>query len=438
MPDFDLIIRSDPDIGIKDGKFAAVTINLAGSAKEEVDATSLLVFPGVIDSHVHFNEPGRTEWEGFETGSRACAAGGTTTVFEMPLNAHPPTIDAASFDAKRTAAETKSLVDFGLWGGLVPGNLTELEELRDRGVVGFKAFMCNSGIDDFPSVDLATLREGMRIVADLDLLVAVHAESQEMTANLTTRYRTAGGADISDYLASRPIEAELEAIQQAVDCAAETGCRLHIVHVSCGRGVELVSAARKNGVDVTCETCPHYLTLTAADMEAIGPLAKCAPPLRDADEQDELRGCISKVDTIGSDHSPSPPEMKRRENFFDVWGGISGCQHLLSLLLDASLANNDIVRLTSDNVASRFRITDKGGIVEGRDADLSIVSPDTEEMVSARSLHYRHQQSPYVGRTLRNRVVRTILRGQTIYQDGKLAARSTGRLIRPTRQRTVG
>jgi len=434
MPDFDLIIRSGYDIAIGDGKFAAVGENLRGSAREEIDATQLLVFPGVIDSHVHFNEPGRTEWEGFETGSRACAAGGTTTVFEMPLNAHPPTIDATNFDAKRTAAEANSLVDFGLWGGLVPGNLGELEGLRNRGVVGLKAFMCNSGIEDFPSVDLATLREGMRIAADLDLLVAAHAESQEITASLTTRYRTAGGTEISDYLASRPIEAELEAIQQAVDCAVETGCRLHIVHVSCGRGVELVSAARKNGVDVTCETCPHYLILTAADMERIGPLAKCAPPLRDADEQDELRDCISKVDTIGSDHSPSPPEMKRRENFFDVWGGISGCQHLLPLLLDASLPNNDIARLTSENVASRFRITVKGGILEGKDADLSIVSPETEETITAHSLHYRHQQSPYVGRTLRNRVIRTILRGQTIYQDGKLGARRTGRLVRPTRQ----
>ena len=177
MSDFDLLVRCAQDIAIAKGKFVAIGKDLRGSASEEMDARQLLVLPGVIDAHVHFNEPGRTEWEGFETGSSACAAGGTTTIFEMPLNAHPPTIDGANFDAKRAAAELHSLVDFGLWGGLVPGNLGELAVLRDRGVVGVKAFMCNSGIDDFPHVDLGTLREGMRIAADLDLLVAAHAES---------------------------------------------------------------------------------------------------------------------------------------------------------------------------------------------------------------------------------------------------------------------
>src|SRR2546423_11117519 len=182
MSDFDLIVRGpDQDIGISEGRIVAVGGNLRGSAREEIDATGMSIFPGVIDAHVHFNEPGRTDWEGFETGSRAAAAGGTTTVFEMPLNAHPPTIDGPSFDAKRAAAEKSSLVDFGLWGGLVPGNLKELETLRDHGVVGLQAFMCNSGIDDFPQVDLATLGEAMLIAADLDLLVAVHAGSQDMT-----------------------------------------------------------------------------------------------------------------------------------------------------------------------------------------------------------------------------------------------------------------
>src|SRR5438132_8519203 len=193
MPDFDVIVRAQKDdLGISDGKFSAIASNLRGTAREEIDATKLSIFPGVIDAHVHFNEPGRTDWEGFETGSRAAAAGGSTTVVEMPLNAHPPTIDGPSFDAKRAAAEKSSLVDFGLWGGLVPGNLNELQTLRDRGVVGLKAFMCHSGIDDFLHVDLPTLREGMQRAAELDLLVAVHAESEEMTQRLTEEKLAAG------------------------------------------------------------------------------------------------------------------------------------------------------------------------------------------------------------------------------------------------------
>src|SRR5256714_8760876 len=185
MSDFDMLVRSEQDIGISGGKIVAIGASLRGGAREEIDATKLSIFPGVIDAHVHFNEPGRTDWEGFETGSRAAAAGGTTTVFEMPLNAHPPTIDGPSFDAKRAAAEKSSFVDFGLWGGLVPGNLKELQTLRERGVIGLKAFMCDSGIDDFPRVTMSILREGMKHAADLDLLVAVHAESQELTQQLT-------------------------------------------------------------------------------------------------------------------------------------------------------------------------------------------------------------------------------------------------------------
>src|SRR5256714_6529032 len=186
MSDFDLLVRgSEQDIGVSDGKIVALGSNLSGSAASEIDARALAVFPGVIDAHVHFNEPGRTDWEGFETGSRAAAAGGTTTVFEMPLNAHPPTIDGPSFDLKKAAAEKSSFVDFGLWGGLVPGNLGQLETLRERGVVGLKAFTCDSGIDDFPRVTMSILREGMKHAADLDLLVAVHAESQELTQQLT-------------------------------------------------------------------------------------------------------------------------------------------------------------------------------------------------------------------------------------------------------------
>lgn len=432
MSDFDLLVRGrERDIGIVEGKFSAIGPNLRGSAREEFDATKMSIFPGVIDSHVHFNEPGRAEWEGFETGSRAAAAGGTTTIFDMPLNSHPPTIDGASFDAKRAAAEKNSFVDFGLWGGLVPENLDQLETLRDRGVVGLKAFMCSSGIDDFPHVTMSILREGMKRAADLGLLVAVHAESQEMTQKLTREKLAANKATVRDYLESRPLEAELDAIRRAIDLAHGAKCRLHIVHVSCGHGVALVAEARASGMDVTCETCPHYLLLTEADMEEIGPLAKCAPPLRSANDQRELWNGIGEVATIGSDHSPSPPEMKTRSNFFEVWGGISGVQHLLSLLADRIPAGQ-LARLTSENVAQRFGIATKGGVVIGKDADLSIVDLANVDLVTAESLHYRHKQSPYIGRKL-PRVVRTILRGQTVYSDGKLAARPMGKFIRPNR-----
>jgi allantoinase len=432
MSDFDLLVRGDEqDFGVSEGKIVAFGKDLSGSARSEIDARGLTLFPGVIDAHVHFNEPGRTDWEGFATGSRAAAAGGTTTVFEMPLNAHPPTTNRESFELKRAAAETSSVVDFGLWGGLVPGNLDDLEALRECGVVGLKAFMCNSGIGDFAHVDTPTLRAGMRRAAKLDLLVAVHAESEEMTSALTGAARAADKTGVRDYLNSRPIAAELEAIRIAIDLATETGCRLHIVHVSSGSGVALVAEARARKIDVTCETCPHYLVLTDEDMEQLGAVAKCAPPLRSRDEQGRLRDHLADIATIGSDHSPSPPEMKQRDNFFDVWGGISGCQHLLPLLIDAEISPDEIRRLTSADVAARFRIREKGGLAIGNDADFTLVDLNATEMVNAESLYYRHKQSPYVGRTLRNRVRHTFLRGQMIYEDGNFAARPTGKLVRP-------
>lgn len=252
-----------------------------------------------------------------------------------------------------------------------------------------------------------------------------------------------GLTDVRAYLESRPVEAELEAIRQAIDVAANTGCRLHIVHVSCGRGVRLVAEGRARGADVTCETCPHYLLLDERDMEEIGAAAKCAPPLRSANDQHELHQGMKDVTTIGSDHSPAPPEMKTAANFFEVWGGISGCQHLLPLLVDmanssdSAITRERLVALTSTNVAGRFRIQDKGAIAVGNDADLTLVSENAREEVKADSLHYRHKQTPYVGQILRNRVVRTILRGQTVYHDGKLAVRPIGKLVRPAKSSTA-
>ena len=431
MSDFDLLVRHEQDLAVSGGKIVAVGENLAGSATAEIDAPGLSIFSGVIDSHVHFNEPGRAHWEGFATGSRAAAAGGTTTIFDMPLNSHPPTIDGASFDAKRAAADRHSMVDFGLWGGLVPGTVREFETLRDRGVVGLKAFMCNSGIEDFPFADEATLRAGMKRAAELDLLVAVHAESHDMTARLMARAHTDGRTGVRDYLDSRPIEAELEAIRVAIDLAGEIGSRLHIVHVSCAAGVDLVTQARGAGVDVSCETCPHYLLLSRADMERLGAVAKCAPPLRAQPEQEALRIRLADVQTIGSDHSPAPWQMKEQADFFVVWGGISSCQHLLPLLIDAAIDLPAVERLTSENVASRFRISGKGKVAVGNDADFTVVDLAAAEEITAQSLHYRHRHSPYVGRKVHARVVRTFLRGQEIFGNGSVSAQPAGRLVRP-------
>ncbi|MDQ6808500.1 MAG: allantoinase AllB [Verrucomicrobiota bacterium] len=437
MSDFDLLVRADEDLGIDDGKIVALGQNLAGTAKLEIDARELTIFPGVIDAHVHFNEPGRTEWEGFASGSRAAAAGGTTTVFDMPLNAHPPTTNRTSFELKRAAAEASSLLDFGLWGGLLPGNLSELEALRDCGVVGLKAFMCDSGLADFPAIDMATLRAGMERAAELDLLVAVHAESDEMTRALTDAARAAGKKSARDYLESRPITAEHDAIRRAIDLAAETGCRLHIVHVSCGSGVRVVAEARARGVDVTCETCPHYLVLTEEDLERLGAVAKCAPPLRSRDEQRELHDRLRDISTVGSDHSPAPPEMKQHADFFEVWGGISGVQHLLSLMIEVGIQPDEIHRLTSRDVAARFRVPSKGALVIGNDADFTLVDLATAELVRPESLHYRHKQSPYVGRTLRSVIRRTFLRGQMIFDHGRFAPRPFGKLVRPDPRRRM-
>ncbi|HEY4416310.1 MAG TPA: allantoinase [Verrucomicrobiae bacterium] len=450
MKQFDLIIRGGKivlpdgerlaDLGVAGEKIVALALDLPGAADAEIDATGLHIFPGVIDSHVHFNDPGRADWEGIDSGSRALAAGGGTLFFDMPLNAHPPTCDARSFDEKLIAAEEKSVTDFAFWGGLVPDNLDQLAPLAARGVVGFKAFMSNSGIEDFECVDNATLKEGMKRCAQLGKLVAVHAESDAITARLTAQALAKDNFSVRDYLASRPIHAELEAIHRAIEMARETKCALHIVHVSSGAGVALVASAQAQGVDVTVETCPHYLVLTEDDLEQIGAVAKCAPPLRSKSAQDVLWRYLENgfVRTIGSDHSPSPPDLKRNYNFFKIWGGISGVQHTLPLLLTEGRVNRGlglpfIANLLSVNVAHRFKIPHKGNIALGFDADLVLVDLKQTFAVAKADLLYRHPQSPYVGRALTGRVVQTILRGRTIFKDGKITATGGGKLIKPQR-----
>src|SRR5215472_5167130 len=319
------------DIAIEDGLISAVAPELPG-AHQEIDARGLTIFPGLIDIHVHFNEPGRTEWEGAETGSRALAAGGATMYFDMPLNSSPCTVGPAEFDQKRAALERSSITDFALWGGIVPGNRDSLAALAERGVIGFKAFMTDSGLPEFPRSDDLTLYESMREAARLGLPVAVHAEDDDLIKSLTARLTAAGLTGIRDYLGSRPVLAEVAAIQRAALLAAETGAKLHIVHVSSGRGVAAAFEARARGVDIAIETCPHYLFFTEEDMERIGAAAKCAPPLRNAKESERLWGSMLRgvVNVVASDHSPAPPEMKRDDNFFRIWGGIAGVQSTLA------------------------------------------------------------------------------------------------------------
>ncbi len=423
------------DIGIHDGVIEEIGLDLSG-AKTEIDATGLFVLPGLIDVHVHFNEPGRTDWEGAATGSRALAAGGGTLFFDMPLNSTPCVTNAREFHRKRAALEQASIADFGLWGGLVPGNVGEMAELAARGVVGFKAFMCDSGLPEFPRADDLTLFEGMREAARLGLPVAVHAESQELTHGLTQRMLAEGRTCIRDFLESRPVIAELEAIERAALLAQETGAKLHIVHVSTGRGVALAAAARARGADISIETCPHYLSFTADDFERIGAAAKCAPPLRDAAEQQRLWDQLlaGVVDIVGSDHSPSPPELKSGP-FFQVWGGIAGVQSTLAVLLDAGhhrrgLRLEDIARLIADAPARRFQIARKGRIEPGADADLMLI--DVAESRVLEDLFQRHPISPYRGESFRGVVHRTIRRGETLFVDGVITAQTNGKLVRPT------
>ncbi|MEI6083641.1 MAG: allantoinase AllB [Verrucomicrobiota bacterium] len=427
---YDLVIRGGQtgDIAVGDGTIQAIGV-IREAGREEINATDLHVFPGYIDAHVHFNDPGRADWEGFETGSRALTAGGGTLFFDMPLNAHPPTVNVAAFDKKLAAATGKSLVDFAFWGGLVPGNLDDLEPLAERGVIGFKAFMSPSGIDDFSHVDHRTLREGMKRIAPLKRIVALHAE---WPAKLRTP--AIGRMTIRDYLDSRPIEAEQEAIRIAIELAGETGCRLHIVHVSAGSSVEFVTQARHQGVDVTCETCPHYLLLTDRDLERLGAVAKCAPPLRPGSEQEILweRVKDGSVLFLASDHSPSPWSMKTNTDFFRVWGGISSVQHAWPLLL-SKFEPAAYAKLTAGNVADRFSLPGKGKIEVGADADFALVRLDETDVVEAGQLFYRHQHSPYVGRKIRGKVVRTIARGRSVFADGKIVSPPLGRLVKPMR-----
>jgi allantoinase len=405
------------DIAIAGDQIVAVGLNISGDG-EGIDASGLHVFPGGIDSHVHFNEPGRTEWEDIEHGSAALAAGGYTTFIDMPLNNLPVTTDVAAFDLKLEALKRSSKVDFGVWGGLVPGNLDQLEPLVQRGVMGFKAFMCPSGIDEFPACDANTLRAGMQRIAELGSILLVHAEDP-------SRLASPAATAARDFIWSRPPDAEVEAIAQAIAIAGEIGCRLHIVHVSTARGVELIDEAQQRGVDASGETCSHYLLYVESDMERMGGIAKCAPPFRTAIDREKLWWMLrdGRLPIVVSDHSPSTLDLKQGDDFSKIWGGISGCQSTRQLLLAMGRLELPVIAaVTSTNIAMRLGLARKGDIAPGFDADLWLVDLSHEDIVRREDLLYRNPFSAHEGQRIRGRTVKTMVGG---------GEPGSGRFIRP-------
>ncbi|GGA65986.1 allantoinase AllB [Ornithinibacillus halotolerans] len=433
---FDLIIKngnvvlSDTvkkvDIGIKNEKISCIAEEITEDAKQVIDANGQYVMPGMIDTHVHISEPGRTEWEGFETGSKALAAGGTTSYVEMPLNALPATTNKKALDLKLEAAKTQNYVDYGFYGGLIPDNLEDLKELSDAGVLAFKCFLSNitSEIpDDFVNVDDYTLYKGMQKLAELDQILCIHAENPSVTSKLEEEFIREGKTSAMDYPDARPVFTEVEAVQRALLFAKETGCKLHIVHISTSEAVQAILKARSEGVDVTVESCPHYFAMSAEDVEEIGAYAKCQPPLRKKADHEKLWDELlnGNIDWLTSDHSPCTEDLKlESDNLFTAWGGISGAQNNVDLMFDLAvkqrgLSVNRFVELIATTPAKRFNLSNKGEITVGKDADIILVDPEQSYVVKREDLYYKNKHSAYEGRKIDCRVTKTIVRGNVVY-----------------------
>ncbi|AMW98958.1 allantoinase AllB [Rummeliibacillus stabekisii] len=412
------------DIGVKDEKISCIAEHITEDAKEVIDAAGQFVMPGMIDTHVHISEPGRTEWEGFETGSKSMAAGGTTSYVEMPLNALPATINKEALDLKLEAAKTQNYVDYAFYGGLVPDNLDKLEELDAAGVLAFKCFLSDIASDipgDFTNVDDYTLYKGMQKLAELDQLLCIHAENPSVTKKLAEDMVREGRTTAMDYVESRPIFTEVEAVSRAILFAKETGCKLHLVHISTSEAVQVIVKAQQEGVDVTLETCPHYLAITAEQVEEIGPRAKCQPPLRKAKDQEKLWDELMKgnINWITSDHSPCTEDLKQG-NIFEAWGGISGVQNNVDLMFDLAVKQrglpvNKFVDLIATHPSERFNLPNKGEIAVGKDADIIFVDPNQSYVVKREDLYYKNKFSAYEGRQIDCRVTKTIVRGNVVF-----------------------
>jgi allantoinase len=399
---------------VENGKITAVLpYDAEVTAGTDVDLGATALLPGLVDTHVHVNEPGRTEWEGFATATRAAAAGGVTTIIDMPLNSLPPTVNPDALKIKQAAAAGQCHVDVGFWGGAIPGNAGDLPGLHAGGVFGFKAFLADSGVPEFPPVDAGQLAEAMHAV---DALFVIHAEDPEHLRE------AASSAAYADFLSSRPQDAEHAAVATAIAAAGEAGRRVHILHLSAASALPLIARARAEGVRVTAETCPHYLTLDAASIPDGATEFKCCPPIRDTANADRLWQALADglITCVVSDHSPCTPDLKRQDtgDFAAAWGGIASVQLGLPVIWTAAAGRGhtlaDVVKWMARRPADLVGLRNKGRIAAGADADLVAFEPDAEFVVDAHALHHRNPVTPYAGKVLRGVVRTTWLRGSVV------------------------
>jgi allantoinase len=405
------------------------------------DCGDLVVMPGIVDTHVHVNEPGRTEWEGFETATRAAAAGGVTTLVDMPLNSIPSTTTREALRVKAEAARERCRVDAGFWGGVVPGNAGELAGLWQDGALGFKAFLVPSGVDEFQHVEEGDLREALPVLARLGAPLLAHAELPgpiEAAAGVWDGAGPAGLREYGRYLRSRPDAAEVEAVELLVRLCQETGVRIHVVHVSSAGVLPILRQARAEGLPLTAETCPHYLTFAAEEIPDGGVAFKCAPPIRSRENRELLWEVLREgvIDLVATDHSPSPPERKQVEtgDFRGAWGGIASLQLALPVVWTGARERGfTVAHLAEWMCVAPARLAGlegrKGAITPGQDADLVVWDPEERFTVEPEGLHHRHKLTPYAGRTLYGAVRRTLLRGETVYDDGDFPVAPSGRLL---------
>lgn len=441
----DLVVRGErvlvdgeftpAEVGVRDGVIMQIAPLGAGldAARTVELADDEVLIPGLVDTHVHVNEPGRTEWEGFASATRAASAGGVTTIIDMPLNSIPPTISVAALEVKRRAAERQVSVDVGFWGGVVPGNLSELEPLVAEGVFGFKCFLVHSGVDEFPPVSADEMEAAMALLAGADdSLLIVHAED----AALIDAAPHPHSREYADFLASRPREAEGAAVGAVIERAQRTGARAHILHLSSADALDRIAAAKRHAVRLTVETCPHYLVLSADDVASGATEFKCCPPIREAGNREALwQGLESGViDFVVSDHSPAPASLKRAGggDFAEAWGGIASLQLGLPLVWTEARGRGirleRVVDWMSAAPARRVGLTDKGRIAEGAAADLAVFAPDATFTVDAAALEHRHPITPYDGRELTGVVRGTYLAGVEVNRSiprGRLLRRAT-------------
>ena len=454
-------------IHVEDGRITRVEPGASRGAVGDrtIDAGSLVVSPGIVDTHVHVNEPGRTEWEGFDTATRAAAAGGVTTIVDMPLNAVPPTTDVEGLEAKRRAARGRVHVDVAFWGGVVPGNAGELDALVDAGVRGFKCFLAPSGVDEFPHVDEHDLREALPILARRNVPLLVHAESPACliaptsVPSATSATRPACQTHPTHpthpthlthlthpthpthqayqaYLATRPAQAEVAAIDLMIRLSREFGVHVHIVHVACAEGADAIARAKAEGVRITAETCPHYLTFAAEEIRDGATEFKCAPPIREGAHRDALRRALQSgaLDFVATDHSPAPPAMKCAGDFLKAWGGIASLEVSLPAVWtgtasgDVDRSLRALARWLSEAPAALAGLAGKGRIAAGNDADFVVWDPGAEWTVDPLRLQQRHKLTPYAGLALRGVVHTTYLRGERVWDAGALVRPAGGRL----------